>query len=140
MQVSQHYAHTFEKLLSVSIRAHLFGLMIESRYCPTVPKGQKMIEETATRIALCEIELGIDVSVEDSLKELKFGLVEVVYEWARGMVSMHCFFSRRESETQKEKHAYVYIQSMGGLHCHNWITLFFPYLGVFGDYKANRCQ
>ena len=45
-----------------------------------------MIEETATRIALCEQEHGIDVSVEDSLKELKFGLVEVVYEWARGMV------------------------------------------------------
>jgi hypothetical protein len=46
-----------------------------------------MIEETATRIALCEREHGIDVSVEDTLRELKFGLVEVVYEWARGMVS-----------------------------------------------------
>ena len=48
-----------------------------------------MIEETVTRIALCELEQGIDTSVEDCLKELKFGLVEVVYEWASGMVSMH---------------------------------------------------
>ena len=48
-----------------------------------------MIEETATRIALCEREHGIDVSVEDTLRELKFGLVEVVYEWACGMVSTH---------------------------------------------------
>ena len=45
-----------------------------------------MIEDTATRIALCECEHGIDVSVEESLKELKFGLVEVVHEWACGMV------------------------------------------------------
>ena len=49
-----------------------------------------MVEETATRIALCEREQGIDVSVEDSLKVLKFGLVEVVYQWASGMVSTPC--------------------------------------------------
>ena len=49
-----------------------------------------MVEETATRIALCEREQGIDVSVEDSLKVLKFGLVEVVYQWASGMVSTLC--------------------------------------------------
>ena len=29
---------------------------------------------------------GIDTSIDDVLKELNFGLVEVVYEWARGMV------------------------------------------------------
>ena len=43
----------------------------------------------ATQIALTEREHGIDTSVEEYLKELKFGLVEVVYEWARGMVIMH---------------------------------------------------
>ena len=46
-----------------------------------------MIQDTATRIALCEREHGIDTSIEECLKELKFGLVEVVYEWASGMVS-----------------------------------------------------
>lgn len=47
-----------------------------------------MIIDTATRIALCEREHGIDTSVEDYLNELKFGLVEVVYEWAKGMVRL----------------------------------------------------
>lgn len=49
-----------------------------------------MIEDVATQIALTEREQGIDTSVEDYLKELKFGLVEVVYEWARGMVIRPC--------------------------------------------------
>lgn len=53
-----------------------------------IQQGQKMIQDAATRIALCEREHGIDTSVEDYLKEFKFGLVEVVYEWANGMVSI----------------------------------------------------
>jgi len=40
----------------------------------------------AAQIAQTEREFGIDTSVEDYQKELKFGLVEVVYEWAREMV------------------------------------------------------
>ena len=51
-------------------------------------KGQKMIRDVATQIALTERQYGIDTSVEEYLKELKFGLVEVVYEWARGMVGV----------------------------------------------------
>lgn len=43
----------------------------------------------ATTIAETERQFGMDTSVEDSLRELKFGLVEVVYEWARGMVREH---------------------------------------------------
>ena len=46
-----------------------------------------MVLDVATQIALSERNHGIDTSVEDYLKELKFGLVEVVYEWARGMVN-----------------------------------------------------
>ena len=41
----------------------------------------------ATQIAETERQFGLDVSVEDAIKELKFGLVEVVYEWANGMAS-----------------------------------------------------
>ena len=41
----------------------------------------------ATQIASTECQFGLDVSVEDAINELKFGLVEVAYEWANGMVS-----------------------------------------------------
>ena len=37
-------------------------------------------------IARVERECGLDSSDEDALSVLKFGLVEVVYEWARGKV------------------------------------------------------
>ncbi len=33
-----------------------------------------------------ERHFGLDTSVEDYVRELKFGLVEVVYEWAEGTV------------------------------------------------------
>ena len=41
----------------------------------------------ATQTAEIEHQFGLDVISEDADKELKFGLVEVVYEWANGMVS-----------------------------------------------------
>ena len=41
----------------------------------------------AIEIAETECRFGLDVSAEDAIKELKFGLVEVVYEWANGMAS-----------------------------------------------------
>lgn len=41
----------------------------------------------ATKLAETERHFGLDVSSEDAVKDLKFGLVEVVFEWARGMVS-----------------------------------------------------
>ena len=37
-------------------------------------------------IAGVERQCGLDVSDEDALIELKFGLTEVVYEWAKGEV------------------------------------------------------
>ncbi len=49
-------------------------------------QGKERILEVATEIAQTERRFGMDTSVEDYLKELKFGLVEVVYEWARGTV------------------------------------------------------
>ena len=66
-----------------------------------------MILDTATSIALCEREHGIDTSIEESLKELNFGLVEVVYEWANGMVS------------------YIYIHNSGTSE-HHWGRLKCP--------------
>ena len=56
-----------------------------------------MILDTATRIALTEREHSLDTSVEDYLNELKFGLVEVVHEWANGMVRKprHIFITEK---------------------------------------------
>jgi len=43
------------------------------------------IKETAERVAITQKECGLDVTIESYLETLHFGLVEVVYEWARGM-------------------------------------------------------
>ena len=40
----------------------------------------------AAKIALLEQECGLDTLVEDYQAEFKFGLAEVVYQWALGTV------------------------------------------------------
>ncbi|CAM5105330.1 unnamed protein product [Natator depressus] len=56
---------------------------------PQVPsvlrKGMERIRAVAERIALLQRECGLRESVEDFVAQYNFGLVEVVYEWARGM-------------------------------------------------------
>jgi antiviral helicase SKI2 len=42
--------------------------------------------EIGERLFDIQTECGLDLSRHDYLKNLNFGLVEVVYEWARGMV------------------------------------------------------
>lgn len=42
----------------------------------------------AAKIALLEQECGLDTSVEDYQSQFKFGLAEVVYQWAMGTVRM----------------------------------------------------
>ena len=49
-------------------------------------QGKKTIMDIAAQIGQMERQFGIDTSVEDYMKELNFGLVEVVYEWANEMV------------------------------------------------------
>ena len=75
-----------------------------------------MVEDVATQIALTEREHGINTSVEEYLKELKFGLVEVVYEWARGMVIMHGIIILLKHYTTSEE--------------------IFHFAGICGDHKA----
>lgn len=48
-------------------------------------QGRKRILEVAKQIAELEKQCGIDSVIDDENK-LKFGLVEVVYEWANGKV------------------------------------------------------
>lgn len=49
-------------------------------------QGKESITKIATQIATLEEHCGLTTSVEDTLNELHFGLVEVVYEWACGKV------------------------------------------------------
>ena len=54
----------------------------ESLLTPNLERGVKIIKKIATRVAQVQQAEGLDVRVEDALSKLKFGLVEVVYEWA----------------------------------------------------------
>jgi len=49
-------------------------------------QGKKTIMDIAAQIAQMERQFGIDISLEDYVKELNFGLVEVVYEWANEII------------------------------------------------------
>ena len=35
-----------------------------------------------------QLDMGLDINPKDYMRNVNFGLVEVVYEWARGMVSL----------------------------------------------------
>ena len=50
-------------------------------------QGKKKILEVVADIANVERSFGLDTSVEEYQNEFKFGLIEVVYEWAKGEVS-----------------------------------------------------
>lgn len=45
----------------------------------------------AKRIGELQRECGIPQTAEEFVGQFKFGLTEVVYCWARGMVRVHCF-------------------------------------------------
>ena len=50
-----------------------------------VLQGKETILETAKEIASIEKEEFVEQFVEEFVEQFKFGLVQVVYEWARGM-------------------------------------------------------
>ncbi|KAJ3253011.1 hypothetical protein HK103_001021 [Boothiomyces macroporosus] len=52
---------------------------------PNLEKGVEDIKKLAIKIAQIQRACGINIHEEDVLDSLKFGLVEVVYEWARGL-------------------------------------------------------
>ncbi|XP_041428816.1 helicase SKI2W [Xenopus laevis] len=57
----------------------------EPRLTDILKQGVKKVRELAERLALIQRECGLRESVEDFVAQYKFGLTEVVYEWARGM-------------------------------------------------------
>lgn len=52
---------------------------------PRLQQGKKKIIEMATSLVHVQRELGMHVDLETFLGGFRFGLVQVVYEWARGM-------------------------------------------------------
>ncbi|TPX59484.1 hypothetical protein SpCBS45565_g07719 [Spizellomyces sp. 'palustris'] len=61
----------------------------EPALTPRLETGVKTIIEIGTRVAEVQRNCGLDVRLEDVMAGLKFGLVEVVYEWARGLPFKH---------------------------------------------------
>ena len=60
----------------------------------TLPhQGIKQVLCVAQKIGDLQRECGIAQSAEDFVSQFKFGLTEVVYCWARGMVSQDCLSS-----------------------------------------------
>ena len=51
----------------------------------TFLQGKERILSMAERIACLQSECGLITSVEEFKEQYRFGLVEAVFEWARGM-------------------------------------------------------
>lgn len=75
------------------IAALLSGLVCQSsgdtgeQLPSTLKQGVERVRAVAKRIGEVQVACGLNQTVEEFVGELNFGLVEVVYEWARGMVS-----------------------------------------------------
>lgn len=59
----------------------------EPRLTPKLAKGKGIVLSYAKKLAELQAECGLSISVEDYVGSFRFGLVEVVYEWAKGLVS-----------------------------------------------------
>jgi len=73
------------------IAALLSCMVFQQRNCSepeltdSLKKGVEEIRETAARVGQVQVEQGLAMPVGDYVDSFNFGLVEVVYEWARGM-------------------------------------------------------
>ncbi|KAF7727737.1 hypothetical protein EC973_007196 [Apophysomyces ossiformis] len=61
----------------------------EPRLTPKLTKAKELVLEYARKVAQTQVDCGLAISVEDYANSLQFGLVEVVYEWARGLPFKH---------------------------------------------------
>lgn len=60
----------------------------EPRLTPKLTKAKETVLTYARKVATVQVDCGLPISVEDYVNSLQFGLVEVVYEWARGLVRL----------------------------------------------------
>ena len=68
-----------------------------------------IIRETAQRVAEAQRAPELQVDPEAYISDLKFGLVEVVYEWARGMVRGLFARSMPGVERKRETHLFFFL-------------------------------
>ncbi|CAO3643994.1 unnamed protein product [Cunninghamella blakesleeana] len=61
----------------------------EPKLTPKLTKAKEIVLTYARKVAQIQADCGLPISVEDYISGLKFGLVEVVYEWARGLPFKH---------------------------------------------------
>ena len=57
----------------------------EPKLTTVLSKGVTEIKRVATKVAQAQQDCGMDMPVDEYLRTLHFGLVEVVYAWARGI-------------------------------------------------------
>lgn len=70
---------------------------------PRLEQGRDAIMAISDRVG--RIQDSHKVAVEDFRSNLKFGLVEVVYEWAKGMVCSSCFVTACTEHTHRYSHS-----------------------------------
>ena len=63
----------------------LFQVDNDPKLTSTLQGGVARIRDTATRVAEAQLAVGMNTPVDEYLRTLHFGLVEVVYAWARGV-------------------------------------------------------
>ncbi|CDH60942.1 antiviral helicase [Lichtheimia corymbifera JMRC:FSU:9682] len=61
----------------------------EPRLTPKLSKAKETVLTYARKVAQVQVDCGLPLSIEDYVNSLHFGLVEVVYEWARGLPFKH---------------------------------------------------
>ncbi|KAJ1964264.1 Antiviral helicase ski2 [Dipsacomyces acuminosporus] len=55
------------------------------RVPPRLKEGRERVVEAARRVGSIQAAYGLPISVEEYVREFRFGLLEVTYEWARGL-------------------------------------------------------
>ena len=86
------YEHFFQRFEPPEVVALLSCFVFQQKKCEVEPtlterlkQGKEEILKNAEHIARTERSCDMDTTVEDFKEQFKFGLVQVVYEWARGM-------------------------------------------------------
>lgn len=85
------FENAFTNLHPTEIVALLSCFVFQQRRCSkpnltkTLEEGKQFILQMAEQIADLQSEFGLSTSVEEFKEQYNFGLVEAVFEWARGM-------------------------------------------------------
>ncbi|XP_071948306.1 superkiller complex protein 2-like [Antedon mediterranea] len=84
------FENVLTELPAEEIVALLSCMVFQQKNCssPTLTdsleKGMEMIKSVARNVAALQQECGLNIDVEEFVRTFKFGLTEVVYEWAKG--------------------------------------------------------